>query len=29
MNDIEKKEFLKAAETVRDATNEVLTHLEL
>ncbi len=29
MNDIEKKEFLKAAETVRDVTNEVLTHLEL
>ncbi|WP_405315879.1 malate dehydrogenase [Methanobrevibacter sp.] len=29
MNDIEKKEFLKAADTVRDATKEVLTHLEL
>ena len=29
MNDIEKKEFLKAAETVREVTNEVLTHLEL
>ena len=29
MNDIEKKEFLKAAKTVRDVTNEVLTHLEL
>ena len=29
MNDIEKKEFLKAAETVRDATKEVLTYLEL
>ena len=29
MNDIEKKEFLKAAETVRDVTNEVLTHLAL
>ena len=29
MNDIEMKEFLKAADTVRDATKEVLTHLEL
>lgn len=29
MNDIEKKEFLKAADTVRDATKEVLTYLEL
>ena len=29
MNDIEKKEFFEAACTVRDATYEVLTHLEL
>ena len=29
MNDIEKKEFLEAARTVRDATNEVLKNLDL
>ena len=29
MDNLEKEEFLKAADTVRDATKEVLTHLEL
>jgi hypothetical protein len=29
MNDIEKTEFFEAARTVRDATDEVLTHLNL
>lgn len=29
MNDIEKKEFFEAARTVRDATYDVLNHLEL
>ena len=29
MNDIEKKEFLKAAKTVREATDEVLEILDL
>ena len=29
MNDIEKTEFFEAARTVRDATDEVLTHLDL
>lgn len=29
MNDIEKREFYEAAKTVRNATEEVLKHIEL